>query len=494
MSKTSSMQLGRAFAAACSFGGVLCISSCTVGPDFKPVRTTSPQGWVGMNVTESARPLTSTPDSSEANIVSWWATFHDAQLTSLIERGAVGNLGVAQAESRIRQARAAREVAASGLYPNVSAGASAARSRTGSVGHSSTGNTFRAGFDATWELDIFGGIRRGVEAADASVQSSIYNRQTLLVSLSGEIAAEYFNLRGAQRQLDIARQNLSAQQRTLNVTTQRHDAGFVSALDVANARANLTQTESSIPLYDAQVRGSMYTIGVLLGQEPGNLVAELDPQAPLPILPDLVPIGLPSELLLRRPDIRQAEADLHAATARIGVALADQYPKFSLTGSFGTQGSKVESLGTLANRFWTIGPSASVPIFTGGLIQGNIEQAREQAEQATLAYRQVVLVALQDVETALVNFTREQQRRAALADAVVANQRAVELSQQLYSAGNIDFLNVLTAQRQLYSTQASLTQSETSVATDLVVLYKALGGGWNPLDADASPGAERARQ
>jgi len=343
-----------------------------------------------------------------------------------------------------------------------------------------------AGFDATWEIDIFGGTRRGVEAAEAQIESAYFDRQATLVTINAEVAAAYFTLRGAQRELAVARENLSAQQQTLQVTQERFDAGFVSSLDVANAKAQVGQTASQIPTYDALMHSSAYAISVLLGQPPAALLAELTSEQAIPTMPASVPAGLPSDLLRRRPDIRRADADLHASTANIGVAVADQYPKFSLTGSFGTQAGTVASLGTLANRFWAIGPAVSLPLFTGGRVQGNIEQARAVADQSTLAYRATVLTALQDVETSLVNFTREQQRREALAESAAASEQAVATATDLYSAGKTDFLNVLSAQGQLYSTQAALAQSETAVGTDLVSLYKALGGGWAVSDSSSS--------
>lgn len=463
------------------------VQGCTVGPDYRPTPAPTPPGWTGAEGAASDRPVGSAPTHGDADIARWWTVFNDAALTSLIERAMAENLGLAQAASRIRQARAARVVAAGGWYPSVNADASASRSRTGGARGASTSNLFRAGFDATWEIDVFGGTRRSVEAAESDIGSAGYAREAQRVTLAGEVASTYFDLRGAQQQLAIARRNLEAQNRTLELTRQRFDAGFVSALDVANARANVTQTEASIPSLDAQARSSIYALGVLLGGEPGALLAELSSDSEAPALPESIPVGLPSDLLLRRPDLRQAEADLHSATARIGVAVADQFPKFSLTGSFGTQGDKVSSLGTLANRYWSIGPSVSLPIFTGGRVEGNIEQAREAAEQAALGYRQSVLTALQEVETALVNFTREQQRRGALSEATEANRQAVDLSLKLYGAGRVDFLNVLQAQRQLFAIEAQLTQSSTNLASDLVALYKALGGGWDP--GATTPGA-----
>lgn len=459
------------------------LSGCAVGPDYKRPETASPAGWAGLDGAN----VSSVPTGDAPDVAAWWTQFNDPILSDLIARADAGNLTLAQAQARIRQARAAQTVAVSGLYPQVDASASAARNRAvaGSAG-ASTKNLFRAGFDATWEIDVFGGIRRGVEAADAQIESAYFDSQSVRVTVNSEVAAAYFALRGAQRQLVIARENLKAQQETLDVTQERYGAGFVGTLDVAQAKGRVFQTASQIPTYDAQMRSSIYAIGVLLGQEPAALLAELTPDQPFAAMPATVPIGLPSDLLRRRPDIRKADADLHTATANIGVAIADQYPKFSLTGAFGTQGGTVASLGTLADRFWSIGPAVSLPIFTGGRVQGNIEQSKAIAEQSVFSYRSTVLTALQDVETSLVNFTREQQRRDALTQSAAASAEAVEAALELYNAGKADFLNVLVAQAQLYNTQSALALSETTVRTNLVALYKALGGGWQVTDTPKS--------
>ena len=420
-------------------------AACTVGPDFEPPARVAPGAWTGADPGASDRPVPSAPVNEPADLAAWWTRFNDPTLTWIIERVAADNLTLAQAQSRVRQARAVRSIAAGALLPTVDASASYQRSRSRVGPVASTANFFRAGFDASWEIDVFGGLRRGVEAADADLEAAFLNRESILVSLEGEAATAYFDLRGAQRQLGIARENLNAQRRTLELTQQRLDAGFVSALDVANARANVTQTESQIPNYDAQFRAAAYALGVLVGQEPDALLQALTPGSPPAAIPDSIPVGLPSELLERRPDLRAAEASLHAATARVGVAVAGQFPRFSLTGSFGTQGRDASSVVSLANHFWSISPAVTLPLFTGGRVEGNIEEARAVAEQAALGYRQ-----------------------------------AVDLALSLYNAGRTDFLNVLSAQRSLYATEALLTQSETNIATDLVALFKALGGGWAP--------------
>jgi len=335
-----------------------------------------------------------------------------------------------------------------------------------------------AGFDAAWELDLFGGLRRGVEAAAADLAASVEGQRATLVSLAAEVALDYLTLRGYQQQIAIARENLVAQERSADYARRRFQGGFSSKLDVANAEAAVALTRSQIPPLEAAVRQTIYALSVLLAREPAALLPELSTAAPQPLTPPEVPVGLPASLLRRRPDVRQAEAQLHAATARIGVATADLFPKISLTGTLGTSGGTPGALVKWDNRFYSVGPTVSWSLFAAGRIRANIRVQTELERQALLAYEAAVLAALNDVESALVAYVKEQQHRQALAEAVAHNQAAVQLATQLYTAGQTDFLNVLTAQRSLYAAQDALVQSVRSVATDLVAIYKALGGGW----------------
>lgn len=475
---------------------VLAIGGCKVGPDFQHPDTRMPEGWAGSAPDPAAPPGSSRAVETPPDIARWWQEFQDPLLTSLVERAAVNNLSLHQAEARVRQARAGRTIAGAGLWPAVDASAGVSRSRSGGTSTnpttgattdvSQTRNLFRAGFDASWEIDVFGGVRRGIEGADAEYITAVEDGRAVLVSLLAEVATAYFDLRGAQQQLATARRNLDAQQQSLFLTTERLRAGLVGGLDVANAEAQIAGTRSRIPTLETTVRQSIYALGVLLGQEPASLLDELTPPAAVPAVPPEVPVGLPSDLLRRRPDIRAAESAVHAATARIGVATADLFPRFSLSGSLGIQGPRAGSLGTANNHSWSIGPSVNWPIFSGGQIRRNIELQRAVQEQTFDAYRQSVLVALQEVEGALVAYAKEQQRRAALADSVAANRRAVDMATQLYTAGRTDFLNVLSAQRSLFEAEDALAQSDRLVATGLVALYKALGGGWEEAGAEAS--------
>lgn len=471
--------------------GAVClvVAGCAVGPDYQRPQTEVPAAWEGVAPPTPSEPSVAT--ARPAVLVEWWKAFDDPTLTSLVERAISANLDMRLAEARVRQARAARGVAAAGLWPTVNASATYQRSLSGGARGSSITTTtgtrsrnleevdlFQDGLDAAWELDIFGGVRRNIEASQADLQAAVEDRRDVLVSLIGELGTDYINLRGFQQQIAIARKNLEAQEHTAEITRRRHDVGFASGLDVANAVAQVATTRSQIPVLESSARAAIYSLSILLGGEPAFLLKELDTEGPIPPTPPEVPVGLPSDLLRRRPDIRRAEAQIHAATARIGVATADLFPKFSLTGSFGYSGNTASSLTHWENRFWAFGPTATWSIFDAGAIRWNIEVQNAIQEQTLLTYQQTVLTALKDVETALIAYAKEQEHRMILAEAVTNNQKAVDLSLKLYTAGRIDFLNVLNAQRSLYISEDALVQSVRNVSGDLIALYKALGGGW----------------
>jgi NodT family efflux transporter outer membrane factor (OMF) lipoprotein len=412
-------------------------------------------------------------------------------LTSLVERAIASNLDLRQAEARIRQARATRGIAVSGLFPQINANSSYSQSLNsrasfGAGGSPSLQSTivpssndlFQAGLDAVWELDIFGGVRRSIESAQAGLQASVEDRRDVLVTLISEVGVNYVSLRGFQQQILISKKNLAAQKHTAEITRKRYEAGFVSGLDAANANAQVATTESQIPLLQSGAQAAIFSLSVLLGLPPAALTEELNSDQPIPTTPPEVPVGLPSDLMRRRPDIRRAEAQLHAATANIGVATADLFPRFSLTGSAGFLSSDITSLANFSSRFWSYGPSVTWPIFTAGRIRWNIELQKAITEQDLAAYEQTVLNALKDVETALVAYDKDQERIRSLVVAVENNRKAVELSTKLYVVGKSDFLNVLVAQRSLNSSEDALVQTTRNLATDLIALYKALGGGW----------------
>ncbi|MFA7381875.1 MAG: efflux transporter outer membrane subunit [Desulfurivibrionaceae bacterium] len=457
------------------------LTSCMLGPDFQRPEAKVSAQWLGQT---AAAPVTAT---AEQNLAQWWTAFNDPRLTSLVERSIQANLDLRLAQSRIRQARAALGIAGADLGPTVDTAASYRRSRTpstGTGGENVTGSLYRMGFDAGWEIDLFGGIRREIEAASADLDAALETRSDLLVSLSAEVANNYLNLRSLQQRLALAHENLRAQEHTAALTRQRFKVGFVSKLDVVRAEALAATTAGQIPLLEAQIRQTIYSLGLLLGGEPATLLAELTPDAPLPAALAEVPPGLPSELLLRRPDIRRAEAQIHAATARIGVAKADLFPRFTIAGGLGLQNATLSSTLNRASTAWSIGPSLNWPLFDMGRSRANLELKKAVQEEELLAYEQTVLNALREVENALIASTKEEEHRQAMVLAVAANRTAVELATSLYTAGESDFLAVLDAQRSLYASEDALAQSSRTVATNLVALFKALGGGW-PAEKDA---------
>jgi NodT family efflux transporter outer membrane factor (OMF) lipoprotein len=466
---------------------LIALAGCAVGPDYRPPKTEVPKTWDGQNVVTTGQPSKTT--TQPVALVEWWQAFNDPSLSSLVEMAIRNNLDVRLAEARIREARAALGVAGAPLWPGVNASVLYERSQGSSEAVTTGGpalatapglrELFQVGLDASWEIDIFGGTRRNIEAAGADLKAAVEDRRDVLVTLVGEVGNNYLNLRGFQQQIAIAQQNLKAQKHNAEITRKRFNAGFVSALDVANADAQVATTAAQIPGLESSARAAIYSLGVLLGREPAALEKDLARPTPIPLTPLEIPVGLPSELLRRRPDIRRAEAQIHAATARIGVATADLFPKFSLTGSFGFSSNDLTKLGNLSSsKFWSFGPTVTWPIFAGGRIRYNIEVQDALTEQALLTYQKTVLTALKDVETALVAYAKEQQRRKSLTTAVANNRKAVDLAMRRYVAGKTDFLNVLTAQLNLYTTENALVQSTNTVDTNLIALYKALGGGW----------------
>jgi len=482
---------GGQWLALAAWAGLVFLGGCAVGPDYVRPETKMPETWASQD-TAAAAPL-STVRPEPAELSDWWRTFQDPLLTSLTERAIKANLDVRQAEARVMQARATKGVAGAGLWPTINSTAQYRRSLgSTSTFDSSSGtgstvptgisleprNLFQVGLDAAWELDIFGGVRRGVEAAAADQQAAMEDLRAVLVTLAGDVGTNYLTLRGLQQQISIAQQNLEAQRRTADITRKRFEAGFVSALDVANAEAQAATTAAQIPVLEAGAQDAIYSLAVLLGEEPGALVKELAPSQAIPPTPPSIPVGLPSELLRRRPDIRRTEAQLWAATARIGVAKADLFPKFSLTGTFGLSSNTLSDVADWGSRFWSLGPSVTWPIFAGGKIMWNVELQNAKQEEALAAYQKAVLTGLKEVESALTTYAKEQDHYRALAEAVTNNRRAVDLSMKLYINGKTDFLNVLNSQRSLYTSEDALTQSRRSLSTNLVALYKALGGGW----------------
>lgn len=468
------------------------VAGCSTTADYQPPAPAVPARW--SEAPESS--ASATPSQSP-----WWTTFGDPELDSLVERAVRANLDLQLGEARVREARARRRAAAASLWPAVDARASIARERESAnapapVRVSPGGplasrpgdveNLFQAGFDASWELDLFGGRRRSVEAAQADLESAVYDRDAVMLTLLAEVARNYIELRGLQQRLAVLRGSQAARQDTLNLTRSRYAGGMASEFDVVRAEAQVEATAAQIPALEAACKEAVHRLGVLLGQPPGALADELLPGRPVPVAAVRLPVGLPSDLLRQRPDLRRAERQLAAASARVGVATADLYPKFSLLGTAGLASVAAGDFFSRASTLWSIGPSMTWPIFRGGQIVATIEVRDAQQQQALIGYRRAILSALEDVENALAACTSEQDRRAALVRVLDANQRAVDLARTLYRSGMTDFRAVLDAERDLFQAQDDLARSDTAAASDWVALYKALGGGW---DAPTLPSA-----
>jgi NodT family efflux transporter outer membrane factor (OMF) lipoprotein len=457
-------------------GWLILVSGCAVGPDYQPPKPSAPSQW--------SSALTGGETNSPAGLTAWWKNFNDTNLESLMVVAISSNLNLRLAEARVREARGERDVAAGGLWPSAGGSAGYSRNRWGEhsfppvPGVPLDYNLFSSGFDAAWELDVFGGTRRTIEAAKAGLGAAESGRRDVLISLLAEVGRNYVEARGFQQRLAITRQNIQAQSEVLEITHNRFQNGLSSDLDVQQATALLSTTEAAVPSLETAFARSVHHLAVLLGQPPGALPCEMSAENLIPAPPRTVPAGLPSELLERRPDVQRAERDLAAATARIGVAKADLFPKFSLTGTIGLESESAGNWFNYGSRYWSAGPTLQWDIFEAGRIRANVRVQNARQEQALDVYQQTVLVALEDAENALTAYAKEQVRHQSLEQAVHANQRALEMAKQLYQSGLTDFVRVLDSERSLYAAEDDLVQSDQTIAVSLVQLYKALGGGW----------------
>lgn len=495
-------------------GAVLALGGCTLGPNFQAPSWSSPASWFA-GPKETVPPEPSMPVAAPVD-PDWWNLFHDAELTALERRVAAENLDVRAATTRLAESRAQLGVARASEFPSFNANGSYTRQKAsnegpfasnilaaGANGASGTNpgalktfklnpfDTYQVGFDATWEIDLWGSVKRSVESASASVEAAEEARRAALLSSLAEVARDYVALRGVQTQLRIARDNLQTAQQSLQLTQQRAEGGVTTDLDVANASAQVRTTAALIPGWEQQEAQQINALSLLLGQPPNALRAELAEAKPVPPVPPRVPVGLPSELARRRPDVAQAEAQLHAATATIGVAVAAFYPSVTLSGSVGLQALEPWHMFDLNSRIYGAGPGITIPIFQGGQLKATLQLREAQQEEAAVNYQKTVLQAWHDVDNALTAYQAEQARRDQLVLAVAQNQRALGLAQSRYQQGVADFLSVLDAERSLLSTQEQLADSTTTVSSNLVALYKALGGGWEiDLPREAAAGTK----
>lgn len=446
-------------------------SGCAVGPDYLRPELATPPAWA----TEGA--AAGSPAESDAALAAWWERFGDARLSGFVERAARESIELRLSDARVKEILALRGVAGASLWPELDAIAE------GTVNTGSAPDSSLAALAAFWELDVFGRLRRGVEAADADATAAIEDRRALLLALVGSVATTYVELRGLEGQIATVRRNLDAQAETRSLTEAQRRAGLASDLDVERARAQMSVTAAEIPPFENARTAARNRLAVLLGAAPGSLDAELGEDEPIPHAPAELVVGVPADLLRRRPDLARAERELAAATARIGEAKAELYPRFALVGSVGLRSDDVAKLVTGSGGYAGIGPSITWPVFAAGRITSNIAATNAREQQALARYELALLGALEEAENSLDRHAREQVRRLALRDAVGANREAVELARLLYANGLGAFLDVLDAQRSLLVTESRLVESETAVSTSLVAVYVALGGGWQQAEA-----------
>jgi multidrug efflux system outer membrane protein len=457
-----------------------------VGPNYQPPAPTAPASWNQLNGSNGfAKP------EAAGDLSHWWRLFNDPMLSDLVEKALQSSPDLRSAQARLREARARRNVAAAGLFPSVSGSATASRNKSSSQsGSGATRNAFSAGFDASWELDVLGGVRRGIEAAEADLESTQASLHDTQVSLAAEVALNYVELRAFQTRLGIARDNLASQAETLQLTDWRAQAGLVSSQDVEQARTNYEQTRAQIPSLETGLAQSENSLAILLGVPPGSLHERLATASELPKPPASAAVGIPADTLRQRPDVRVAERRLAAETARVGVAEAARYPGFNLSGSIGLEALTLGGLGNSGAGAYSLLAGISGPIFDAGRLRNQVEIQDAVREQALVAYEQTVLTALQDVENALVALARSREREQALTNAAEAARNAALLARNQYSAGLIDFQSVLDTERSMLSVEDSLASTRADGISALIRLYKALGGGWSPQAENPTAGKD----
>jgi NodT family efflux transporter outer membrane factor (OMF) lipoprotein len=476
---------------AALLAAALLLAGCEVGPDYVAPDPKLPANWTEQKATEAQSRETLLRQQQ------WWKEFKDPALDRLVGEAVTGNLDLAIARQRLVSARAERVVAGANDYPQVGALAGASWSRSSTTAQYPPGigeyRTFTGGFDAAWELDIFGGTQRGKEAADAEIGAYIEDRRAILVSLLSELATDYVTLRATQQRIGIANSNINLAKQALDLTSTEFNRGLTTSLAVAQARAQMETVQASLPPLRAQVAQLTHAIAVLLGRMPGELEAQLSVPAPaVPVPPDL-PLSMPSEVIANRPDIRRAERRFAAATARIGVAIAQRYPHFSIPLALSPTTSYLSEAFQGASLMWNVGMSISQTVYSGGRLTAREQEAKAAAEAARLGYQQTVLNGFREVEDALIAYSTDTQRAATLSAAVRDDRLADDHARRLYAAGLIDFLNVLTTERALYAAQDQQALTELSRVKQMIALYKSIGGGWQATPfGDEVPDAEKA--
>lgn len=454
----------------------LLIGGCALpvaGPDYQLPNISLPQSWSATSVASVSS------DKSDSALTRWWTQFEDPQLDWLIEQALAGSLDLKLAQARLQQARASRQLSEAGLYPTVSASTGANRSKNSeAIAAQPTRTLYDAGFDAAWEVDIFGGTRRGIEAANADLAASQASLDNTRVSLVAEVARNYIALRSYQSRIAIARDNLASQSETLQITEWRYQAGLARASEVEQARTSREQTRASIPDLEILLVAADNRLAVLLGRNPGELHEKLAETKPLPAIPEAVATGIPADALRQRPDLIAAERTLAAETARVGQKLAQRFPSLTLSGSFGWQAYSFAALGGTGTVARVLGGTLAATLFDGGRLRSEVAVQSAVQEQALISYQSSVLSALEEVENALKSYAASRERFDARRAAAESARNAADLSRNLYQSGLADFQQVLDTQRTQLSAEDSLATADASLRTSLITLYKALGGGW----------------
>ena len=469
----------------------LSLSGCVMGPDFHPPTPQLASRWAE---TESeaghSRAVESAVDPR------WWDSFGDKQLSALVLEAQQSNFDLQLAASRLEQSLALRRQIAADTLPSVGAAADYSRSRNSQRGLNDPSghngkqafNVWNGGIGISWEADLWGRVKRSVEVADASVQMAQEDRHAIQLWVIVQTAQHYIQLRGTQQALLVVQQNLKIAQRSLQLTQLQLQEGVATDLEVSEAGAQVAEIEARMAPLQQRSAQLINSLSLLLAREPRALQQQLSLPASVPAYASNVPVGLPSELAQRRPDIRRAEAQLHGATASIGVAKADFYPRITLSGNLGFQAMQLSDLGSWGSRNFAFGPGLSVPLFEGGRLQGALQLQEGRQQEAAIGYQKTVLRAWHEVDDAMVAYQASQRRRDSLAQAVAHNQRALDSVHQQYAQGTVDFLNVLTVQNALLANEAALVDSTAAVSLSLVDLYAALGGGWQALPVNVTKG------
>ena len=470
----------------CSVSAALVLTGCIMlGPDYVPPEQKVPESWQDKSV-DGLRQSAPAPEV----LAEWWSTLHDPVLSDLIQRAVANNPDLGQARARIREQRARRNISRAGLFPILDASGSYSKSKSSEDrGTGKETDVYSADVDASWELDIFGGTRRSLEAATAELEAGEEDLRDVLVSLLAEVALNYTEVRILQARVDVVEKNIILQDQAHELARSLYDSGLSGGLGMQQAKYNLENTRSQVPVLRISLEEAKNRIALLLGEAPGPVQKVLKEHGPVPVCPPEIAVGVPADVLRQRPDIRRAERKLAAQTARIGAATADLYPKLSLSGSIGYESLDPDKLFLAGSRGWGFGPRITWPIFRAGSIRSNIEVQSALQEELLGRYESVVLNALGEVENQLTVYMEEQIRKRNLKEARQAAMLALDLALDQYRAGMTDFTDVLDAQRSLLSFEDNLIQCEGNLVSGLVRLYKALGGGWTSLSAGS--GAEK---